>query len=127
MLKTAADTLYKIWEHVSLQLETCERDNEAYELRRGFFILPDEILSTVLEYAALQGPWGEAHDNDKRDNEKENIVIPSNRPLNSPMFASGFEISSSIPRDSGSAFSMEWANPTWSQRVSLAADGATEK
>lgn len=74
MLKTAADTLYKIWEHVSLQLETCERDIEAYELRRGFFILPDEILSTVLEYAALQGPWGEAHDNDKRDNEKENIV-----------------------------------------------------
>jgi len=75
VLKTAADTLYKIWEHISLQLETCEHNIEAYELRRGFFTLPDEILSTVLEYAALQGPLGEEDViNGKKDDEKENII-----------------------------------------------------
>ncbi len=56
MLKAAADALYKIWEHVSRQLETCEGNVEAYGLRGGFFTLPDEILATVLEYAALEGP-----------------------------------------------------------------------
>ncbi len=38
---------------------------------------PDEILSTVLEYAALRGPWGEEadeEDEEAKDNEKENIV-----------------------------------------------------
>ncbi len=39
------------------------------------------------------------------------------------MYASDFASSSSIPRDSGSVFSTEWANPTWFLRVSLAADG----
>jgi len=61
-----------IWEHISRQLEICESNIEAYELRRGFFILSDEILSTVLEYAALQVSR-EEYDNEK-DDEKKNIV-----------------------------------------------------
>ncbi len=54
MLKSATDALHKIWGHVSRQLEICEADIDAYKLRRRFFSPPDEILSMVLEFAALQ-------------------------------------------------------------------------
>ncbi len=70
VLRPAADALYKIWAHVSRQLEICEGNIESYNLRRGFCILPDEILSTVLEYAALQGLRKE----DEKNDEEENIV-----------------------------------------------------
>ncbi len=52
---------------VSYQLKACEEDIEAYHNRRGFFSLPDEILSTVLEYAALTRIW--------KDWKKETISI----------------------------------------------------
>lgn len=45
--------LSKIERLVSRQLKKCENNIKAFENRAGFFILPDEILSTVLEYAAL--------------------------------------------------------------------------
>ncbi len=53
-LKPASDALCRIWELVSSQLRACEHDIEVYRNRRCFFSLPDEILSTVLEYAALR-------------------------------------------------------------------------
>lgn len=70
VLKPAADALYKIWEHISRQLEICESKVEAFDLRRGFFALPDEILSTVLEYAAQPGGEDDYEEDYKDDEDK---------------------------------------------------------
>lgn len=70
MLKPTADALYKIWRLVSCQLEICESNIETYEFRRRFFSMPDEVLSMVLEYAALQAP----RKDDNAHEDKKSIV-----------------------------------------------------
>jgi len=54
ILKPAADALYKIWSLISREAKMCEEKIEAFKRRRGFFLLPDEVLSMVLECAALK-------------------------------------------------------------------------
>ncbi len=62
VLKPTADALYRIWELVSSQLRTCEHDIEVYRNRGYLFSLPDEILSMVLDYAALHLVLGEKNE-----------------------------------------------------------------
>jgi len=54
VLKLAADALDKIRALIDHQLEMCEEMIEAYGLRRAFFSVPDEVLSMVLDYAAIK-------------------------------------------------------------------------
>lgn len=75
VLRPAADALYKIWGHVSRQLETCESRIDAFDIRRGFYSLPDEILSTVLEYASQPGGDDDDDDNEDHKNDLKKLIV----------------------------------------------------
>lgn len=55
-LRLAADALRKIHDCVSSQVKLCEEHIVALRLRGGFASLPDEILTNVLEHAAIRAP-----------------------------------------------------------------------